>query len=70
MIIVTQGLNFVAGLLLLVAKEEEKAFWLLKALVERLLPEYYGPDVPGLITDVRVFAELLRYIIVECFPLF
>ena len=55
-----QGLNYVAGMLLLVTKDEEKTFWLLRALTEKILPEYYGPEIPGLLTDVKVFAELIR----------
>ena len=56
-----QGLNYIAALLLIVTRDEEKSFWLLKALAERLLPDYYAPGIPGLLTDVEVFAELLRY---------
>ena len=33
-----QGMNFVAGYLILVTKSEEEAFWLLDALVGRILP--------------------------------
>ena len=54
-------MNYIAGLLLLVTKDEESTFFLLRALTEQLLPEYYGPSIPGLVTDVRVFSELLRY---------
>ncbi len=55
-----QGMNYVAALLLIVTRDEERSFWLLKALTERLLPDYYTPGIPGLLTDVEVFAELLR----------
>uniref|UniRef100_A0AAA9SBA2 Growth hormone regulated TBC protein 1 n=2 Tax=Bos TaxID=9903 RepID=A0AAA9SBA2_BOVIN len=34
-----QGMNFIAGYLILVTKSEEEAFWLLDALVGRILPE-------------------------------
>ena len=57
-----QGLNYVAGMLLLVTNDEEDAFWLLKALTEDLLPNYYAPDIPGLLTDVKVLEELIRYL--------
>ena len=56
-----QGLNYVAALLLLATRgDEDAAFWLLKALAERLLPDYYAPGIPGLLADVEVFAELVR----------
>ncbi|XP_043275362.1 growth hormone-regulated TBC protein 1-A-like isoform X2 [Venturia canescens] len=55
-----QGLNYIAGLLLLVTKSEETAFWLLKILIEKILPEYYTPTMDGLLTDIDVLAELVR----------
>ncbi|XP_014206949.1 growth hormone-regulated TBC protein 1-A isoform X2 [Copidosoma floridanum] len=56
-----QGLNYIAGLLLLVTKCEETAFWLLKVLIEKILPEYYTPTMKGLCIDIDVLAELVRY---------
>ena len=53
-------MNYVAGLLLLVTKDEENAFWLLKTLIETILPDYYAPSIPGLITDVRVLSDLIK----------
>ncbi|XP_045833983.1 growth hormone-regulated TBC protein 1 isoform X4 [Meles meles] len=38
-----QGMNFVAGYLILVTKSEEESFWLLDALVGRILPAERGP---------------------------
>eukprot|EP00088_Acartia_fossae_P018268 TRINITY_DN20539_c0_g1_i4.p1 TRINITY_DN20539_c0_g1~~TRINITY_DN20539_c0_g1_i4.p1 ORF type:complete len:301 (+),score=32.21 TRINITY_DN20539_c0_g1_i4:53-955(+) len=55
-----QGLNYITGLLLLITKDEESSFWLLKTLVDKILPEYYSVNMPGLITDSRVLAELAR----------
>ncbi|XP_046669084.1 growth hormone-regulated TBC protein 1-A-like isoform X2 [Homalodisca vitripennis] len=55
-----QGLNYIAGLLLLVTKNEEDVFWLLKALVETLLPDYYSSTMSGVITDIEVLSELVR----------
>ena len=55
-----QGLNYVAGILLIITANEDRAFWLLKALVEDILPNYYAPNIPGLLTDVRVIEELLK----------
>ncbi|XP_074185661.1 growth hormone-regulated TBC protein 1 isoform X4 [Rhinolophus sinicus] len=34
-----QGMNFIAGYLILITKSEEESFWLLDALVGRILPE-------------------------------
>ncbi|XP_028622197.1 growth hormone-regulated TBC protein 1 isoform X3 [Grammomys surdaster] len=34
-----QGMNFIAGYLILITKNEEESFWLLDALVGRILPE-------------------------------
>nr|CAD7409610.1 unnamed protein product [Timema cristinae] len=42
-----QGLNYIAGLLLLVTKDEDTSFWLLKVLVERILPQYYTRTMDG-----------------------
>ena len=53
-------MNYVAGLLLLVTKDEESAFWLMRSLTEKILPDYYAPNIPGLITDVRVLSELIK----------
>lgn len=33
-----QGMNFLTGYLILVTKDEEKAFWLLDALLGHILP--------------------------------
>ena len=55
-----QGLNYIAGLLLLVTREEEAAFWLLKVLLEHQLPDYYTPSMPGLLTDLRVLELLVK----------
>ncbi|KAJ8982531.1 hypothetical protein NQ317_018572 [Molorchus minor] len=55
-----QGLNYIAGLLLLATKDEETSFWLLKALVEQLLPQYYIATMAGLLTDLDVLDELLQ----------
>lgn len=36
-----QGLNYIAGLILIVTKNEPSTFWLLKHLVENVAPEYH-----------------------------
>ncbi|XP_021930020.1 growth hormone-regulated TBC protein 1-like isoform X1 [Zootermopsis nevadensis] len=55
-----QGLNYIAGLLLLVTKSEDMTFWLLKVLVEHILPNYYTRTMDGVITDIEVLEELVR----------
>ncbi|KAB0403183.1 hypothetical protein E2I00_015003, partial [Balaenoptera physalus] len=55
-----QGMNFIAGYLILVTRSEEESFWLLDALVGRILPDYYSPSMLGLKTDQEVLGELVR----------
>ncbi|XP_061619059.1 growth hormone-regulated TBC protein 1-A [Phyllopteryx taeniolatus] len=55
-----QGMNFIAGYLLIVTKDEEKSFWLMDALLGRILPDYYSPGMVGLKIDQEVLGELVR----------
>uniref|UniRef100_UPI00398F4F87 growth hormone-regulated TBC protein 1-A isoform X1 n=3 Tax=Pristiophorus japonicus TaxID=55135 RepID=UPI00398F4F87 len=56
-----QGMNFVAGYLLIVTKDEEKSFWLLDALIQKIVPEFYTPTMIGLKTDQEVLAKLVKW---------
>lgn len=55
-----QGLNYIAGLLLLVTKNEETSFWLLRVLVEKKLPDYYSKTMDGVVVDIEVFSRLVK----------
>uniref|UniRef100_T1IW08 Rab-GAP TBC domain-containing protein n=1 Tax=Strigamia maritima TaxID=126957 RepID=T1IW08_STRMM len=54
-----QGLNYIAGLLLLVVKDEEITFWLLTKLVSDIVPNYYTKKMDGLLQDIEVLSQLV-----------
>ena len=59
----TQGLNFVTAVLIAerpASFDEDDSFWLLCAITERLLPEYYVPSLVGVRTDTQVLERLLQ----------
>lgn len=56
-----QGLNYIAGLLLIVlAGDEEATFWLLKHLIENIVPEYHTKTMKNLKRDIEVITELIK----------
>jgi TBC1 domain family member 8/9 len=50
-------MNFLAAIFLLFMSEEE-AFFLLAAVIERFLPQYYTPGFCGSLCDQRVLEEI------------
>lgn len=55
-----QGLNYIAGLILIVTKDEVATFWLLKHLVENVALGYHTKTMQGLQRDIHVISELVR----------
>jgi len=55
-----QGLNYIAGMILLATKDEAATFWLLKVLTEQILPKYYIRTMSGLLVDLDVLNELVQ----------
>lgn len=54
-----QGLNYIAGLILIITKNEEWTFWLLKVLLDNIVRSYHTKTMDGLKVDTAVLRELL-----------
>lgn len=54
-----QGLNYIAGLLVIITNDEEQSFWLLKHIVESVVPQYHTKNMANLLRDLAVFKELV-----------
>eukprot|EP00127_Corallochytrium_limacisporum_P000776 Clim_evm62s25 gene=Clim_evmTU62s25 len=54
-----QGMNFVAGFAYLVTEDTEKSFWIMAAIVELLVPEYFSEGMTGVMVDTEVTRALV-----------
>ena len=52
-----QSMNFIVGFLQLILREED-AFWMLCMIVERMLPNYFTPDMFSVRVDLRTLEDL------------
>ncbi|KAK6195609.1 hypothetical protein SNE40_001000 [Patella caerulea] len=56
-----QGMNFLAGLLLLAIQNEEKVFWLMDTVINKILPDFYGPDMLALKAEQELLGEVVKW---------
>lgn len=57
----SQGLNFIAGLLLLIVKDEESVFWLMDCLMNNLLPDFYSPGMEAVRAEQELLGEIIKW---------
>ncbi|KAJ2854678.1 hypothetical protein J3B02_002557, partial [Coemansia erecta] len=55
-----QGMGRLVGLFLIIGLSEERAFWVLAAVIKNYIPKYYESDLGGLRVHTSVFETLLR----------
>ncbi|XP_014773213.1 growth hormone-regulated TBC protein 1-A isoform X2 [Octopus bimaculoides] len=56
-----QGMNFVAGLLLITVKNQEKVFWLMDTLMNEILPDFYNPDMKALKAEQELLGQIVSW---------
>ncbi|XP_048746761.2 growth hormone-regulated TBC protein 1-A-like [Ostrea edulis] len=57
----SQGLNFIAGLLLLVVKDEESVFWLMDCMIKDLIPDFYSPGMEAVKAEQELLGEVIKW---------
>lgn len=60
-----QSMNIVCALLLLYMPEEN-VFWMMVAIVEELVPEYYNEELFGSLVDQQIFERLMEKYLPQC----
>ena len=54
-----QGMNFIAGRLLLIMGNEEQAFWLFIQIMEKILPVIYYSELVGIVVETTLIENLV-----------
>jgi len=60
-----QGLNFIAGMLILVVDDEVVCWRILVRLVSDILPDYFSESLAGIAQDQVAIRALLQYVLVS-----
>jgi hypothetical protein len=56
-----QGFNFIVGKLLMIIKDEEKAFWIFVQIIENILQNEYYNEMFGMMIDCVIISNLLDH---------
>lgn len=56
----TQGVNFIAAVILLAGVSEEETFWCLIAVIEELFPNFYADNLSGTKVENAIIESLLK----------